>query len=505
MEFGFRVESAKVKREHDDDDVPVHVPMAPRSADRRNPSTDQKKIRRQLSKKADASTTQGAPMSLLTARFQTVAGLHKQSAFISYTSVDAAFALLGKVSREWGDHGYSVQVEGIGSRNGIVHVRHSDGSTFALTSDRYGNVTGPHPDETLNTPYASMDAAFSALSYLSREWGDYGYSVALSGDGSGGAVLNVTHSDGSEFDIRTDRYGNVAKTAAKTAGMGEEDEDDYNVDGGYADCPACGGVGNLMGQLGGRAWYRCRDCGTTFDGAGKTARRKTAVTVAEVDKAWTDLENAFEDSGLNKFEMNEIQQMADGRSGEPDWQSDEPGELGKQMRSIELMRKLIQKRSSRKTAGLTCPTCGEPVEPTPSSGMYRHVNSLTGPCGIRLMDSAMREDGSYTDDEYEDEMESTASRKTARVNWTEEAVPMQLYPGLSESVVVWSAEMMGVIAQIASVRGGFNWYVYSSDDEAAPELDSGVEVSLAAAQAAAEASLRANTTQMSLFSARKNR
>ena len=58
------------------------------------------------------------------------------------------------------------------------------------------------------------------------------------------------------------------------------------------------------------------------------------------------------------------------------------------------------KAASRKTAngGLTCPTCGEPVEPTPS-GNYSHVNSLTGPCGIRIMDTAQRPDGTFTDED----------------------------------------------------------------------------------------------------------
>lgn len=51
MDFAFQAESAKSKRD-DGDDAPVRVPMAPRSAERRNPSTDQKKIRRQLTKKA---------------------------------------------------------------------------------------------------------------------------------------------------------------------------------------------------------------------------------------------------------------------------------------------------------------------------------------------------------------------------------------------------------------------------------------------------------------------
>jgi hypothetical protein len=70
------------------------------------------------------------------------------------------------------------------------------------------------------------------------------------------------------------------------------------------------------------------------------------------------------------------------------------------------------KEARRKTAGLTCPDCGEPVEPTPS-GNYRHVNSLTGPCGIRIMDVAMRDDGTFTDEDPDGDLESEGSRKTA--------------------------------------------------------------------------------------------
>ncbi len=34
-----------------------------------------------------------------------------------------------------------------------------------------------------------------------------------------------------------------------------------------------------------------------------------------------------------------------------------------------------------------CSYCAEPVERTDSGGWWRHVDSLTGPCGYRLMDS----------------------------------------------------------------------------------------------------------------------
>jgi hypothetical protein len=32
----------------------------------------------------------------------------------------------------------------------------------------------------------------------------------------------------------------------------------------YATCPICGGMGTLLGILGLRQWWRCRDCGVDF-------------------------------------------------------------------------------------------------------------------------------------------------------------------------------------------------------------------------------------------------
>jgi hypothetical protein len=44
---------------------------------------------------------------------------------------------------------------------------------------------------------------------------------------------------------------------------------------------------------------------------------------------------------------------------------------------------------------LTCRFCGTPVEGT-GSGWYRHT-SYPDPCGYRLMDVAVRDDGTETD------------------------------------------------------------------------------------------------------------
>lgn len=52
MELGFTIEAAKVKQPHDPADQPAQVPMRPQGQIRRNPSTDQKKVRHQIAKSA---------------------------------------------------------------------------------------------------------------------------------------------------------------------------------------------------------------------------------------------------------------------------------------------------------------------------------------------------------------------------------------------------------------------------------------------------------------------
>jgi hypothetical protein len=85
----------------------------------------------------------------------------------------------------------------------------------------------------------------------------------------------------------------------------------------------------------------------------KVASRRTAVSAAEVDKAWNDLNEEFENSDLDKLTMNDMQLQADSHAGDPDWDSDEPDQLAKQMRSIELMRKWVKQRSGgRKVAAI---------------------------------------------------------------------------------------------------------------------------------------------------------
>lgn len=55
-------------------------------------------------------------------------------------TTDAAIAAAGIISREWGDHGYRIVGAESPTRGGIrFHVRHTDGSEFAVEVDRWGN------------------------------------------------------------------------------------------------------------------------------------------------------------------------------------------------------------------------------------------------------------------------------------------------------------------------------------------------------------------------------
>lgn len=63
------------------------------------------------------------------------------------------------------------------------------------------------------TPTASLDSFSSAASYVSRNWGDHGYSIGLEASSFGSGIYLVRHSDGSEFRILVDRWGNASRPA----------------------------------------------------------------------------------------------------------------------------------------------------------------------------------------------------------------------------------------------------------------------------------------------------
>jgi hypothetical protein len=58
---------------------------------------------------------------------------------------------------------------------------------------------------------APLDAYMSAGAYLRKEWGDYGYSIGVELAGIGAYLFTCRHSDGSEFFLLSDRYGNVTR------------------------------------------------------------------------------------------------------------------------------------------------------------------------------------------------------------------------------------------------------------------------------------------------------
>ena len=57
---------------------------------------------------------------------------------------------------------------------------------------------------------APVDVVMTAASHLARNWGEYGYSLALEGGSFGWSLFRGHHSDGSNFWFVVDRYCNVA-------------------------------------------------------------------------------------------------------------------------------------------------------------------------------------------------------------------------------------------------------------------------------------------------------
>lgn len=77
----------------------------------------------------------------------------------------------------------------------------------------------------MNARLVSTDQMFAAAGFVSREWGDYGYRLGVESSWFEGAVFLVQHSDGSEFRILVDRWGNASLPAQCGKGtIGCEDE-----------------------------------------------------------------------------------------------------------------------------------------------------------------------------------------------------------------------------------------------------------------------------------------
>lgn len=63
-------------------------------------------------------------------------------------------------------------------------------------------------------PTVTLDCMGAAASYIAREWGDHGYRIGLQTVSPGGTgIFLVTHFDGSEFHVASDRYGNTYQVA----------------------------------------------------------------------------------------------------------------------------------------------------------------------------------------------------------------------------------------------------------------------------------------------------
>lgn len=69
-------------------------------------------------------------------------------------------------------------------------------------------------DRHARVPMASPDAMGAASSYVQREYGYSGYVIGLESGGYGGGIFRVRCSDGGEFHLVADRYGNVTDVRA---------------------------------------------------------------------------------------------------------------------------------------------------------------------------------------------------------------------------------------------------------------------------------------------------
>lgn len=79
--------------------------------------------------------------------------------FSNPASTDATYALVGCLSRSWGDHGYRIAIAGIGFGAAVAECWAGDGSVFYLAADRWGNVAGG----SRTSGYDTADAAVAAL------------------------------------------------------------------------------------------------------------------------------------------------------------------------------------------------------------------------------------------------------------------------------------------------------------------------------------------------------
>jgi hypothetical protein len=60
--------------------------------------------------------------------------------------------------------------------------------------------------------HGTLDAISGAIGAVRKHWGDYGYRVGIAvSNYAGSIIVEVVHSDGSRFNLKSDRFGNVSQ------------------------------------------------------------------------------------------------------------------------------------------------------------------------------------------------------------------------------------------------------------------------------------------------------
>ncbi len=104
------------------------------------------------------------------------------------------------VRTAWNDWTDSLQ------KSGRITARQSpdlDSAQFHAHGPRRGPMTLPY----VTAPALNPEAVASAARYVLREYGDTGYTMAVEAGGFGAVVFRCRASDGSEFRVYGDRYG----------------------------------------------------------------------------------------------------------------------------------------------------------------------------------------------------------------------------------------------------------------------------------------------------------
>lgn len=65
----------------------------------------------------------------------------------------------------------------------------------------------------MTSAFVSLDCLSSAAAFVRQGWGDHGYRIAIDAATVDGTVFLVRCSDGGEFRILVDRWGNASQPA----------------------------------------------------------------------------------------------------------------------------------------------------------------------------------------------------------------------------------------------------------------------------------------------------